>query len=460
MIKQTTSYLRLISLFIAYLCLTGCSSRRQDTDSEPQLRQIREELLKLNERLDSLIGNVSEAKAGLAKLQERVLAAQAQELAQVEQDCNEFRDSLPPLLGIEIAEELAALNWSLETRKLLAKPPSVDELLDIESLRDAIPPTLEEQTAKSLLSQLVEKTRQSAHELAQAEQTTSEDLQLVLGTLERFPGPDEPAPSWLGELKQQLTSRIDTIRQTEQKSSLEEQAKDIGKQIQVVSEITAPDVRLAVLGALNETLDRIRIQCALEKSMDSWTPFAELQRQAESEITASLESLASQNAVKLSKARMSYQTWAMSQIEKMKSFLYDEELEKELYRLRDESAQAQSPVIVRWADFINVRKQIESGIGSLAKDFKLTAEQKTKIGPFVKANWYPLLYQVKHDAAMRHLLPIDQHLLEPPVAKFYTDVFEKVWEQLGKHDGMQLSLAKMTASVAKRSLDAEMKGVQ
>ena len=95
----------------------------------------------------------------------------------------------------------------------------------------------------------------------------------------------------------------------------------------------------------------------------------------------------------------------------------------------------------------------QDGIGDVAANGQLTSEQQAHVKGFVKDNWYPLIYQLRHDAAVRHLLHIDQNLLELPVAKFYTDAFEKVWEQISDGKDMQLSLAKMTAEVPKRSLE-------
>jgi hypothetical protein len=64
-----------------------------------------------------------------------------------------------------------------------------------------------------------------------------------------------------------------------------------------------------------------------------------------------------------------------------------------------------------------------------------------------------LLYQVRHDAAVRHLLHIDQNLLEPPVAKFFSAAFEQLWTQLDDKKELQLSLAQKTAEIDKRSLE-------
>ena len=108
--------------------------------------------------------------------------------------------------------------------------------------------------------------------------------------------------------------------------------------------------------------------------------------------------------------------------------------------------------MIQMAEFPGVRRQIEKALGTIADNLRLSSDQQSKVGDFVSDNWYALVYQVKHDAAARFLLPVNQNLLEPPVAKFYTEAFEKVWQQIEDGEGMQLSLAKMTARVPKRSL--------
>ena len=74
---------------------------------------------------------------------------------------------------------------------------------------------------------------------------------------------------------------------------------------------------------------------------------------------------------------------------------------------------------------------------------------------FKSEGWFEKNYQKKHDAAVTHLLPINQGLLEPPVAKFYNEAFETIWQAIEDGDGMQLSLARKTAefpSVASKAL--------
>ncbi len=168
----------------------------------------------------------------------------------------------------------------------------------------------------------------------------------------------------------------------------------------------------------------------------------------------SFDAISNKQQKVLKTARMQYQAWTLAEIDKFNALMDAASIDKELYRLRDESAKSRDPVVVRWMDFKGVRALFEKAIGKVANNNQLTIEQQAKVGEFVKANWYPIVYQVKHDAAVRHLLHVDQSLLDAPVAKFYNEAFEKAWTQLADGNGMQLSLARMTAEVPKRGLEA------
>ncbi len=63
-----------------------------------------------------------------------------------------------------------------------------------------------------------------------------------------------------------------------------------------------------------------------------------------------------------------------------------------------------------------------------------------------------IAYRATRDGMIKFLLPIQAHLLDPPVAQLYQQAFSKGWQKLeGRED--QLFVAKQSATVHKKTLE-------
>ena len=224
------------------------------------------------------------------------------------------------------------------------------------------------------------------------------------------------------------------------------------------------DLRRIALANSSQQVDSLRLRTAFaNQKLNSKTTeqLHALRERIDEDLREVLEQQAKERTRQITEARMKYQAWALEQIEKLNESIDQEKIEKELYSLKDEAGEAEGRVHIRIAEFGGVREMFEKELGGLNEFHALTTTaQKENVGKFVKDNWYEIVYQVKHDAAVRYLLPIDQGLLELPVAKFYNKAFEEVWEKIQDGDKLQLSLARKTAEVPKRTLESFMEEVK
>jgi hypothetical protein len=315
-----------------------------------------------------------------------------------------------------------------------------------------VPQMYEGAMAEQLSQELGAKTVALGKRLLGEESPNRDDLEVVAELLQGVETEEDGSAASLSELKGEMAIRIDLSRREQLEAEIDAEVDGLLQQLEAAEKIADTDLRQAALVRISQAVEALRLQQSLQGFTSREEDLADIQERLGDKLSQALESLATDQAARMVNARMRYQAWALAEIAKMKPFLDKSHVSKELYRLRDESAESEEPVEVPWAEFAGVRRRLEKGIGKLNDNLQLSADQQKKMEDFVQDNWYELFYQIKHDAAARHLLPIDQRLLEPPVARFYSEAFEQVWEQIEDGSGMQLSLAKMTASVPKRSL--------
>ena len=284
----------------------------------------------------------------------------------------------------------------------------------------------------------------------------ADELGIVDELLDRIQATNGASENSISEIKKAIAKRLESGMQERDRSDLALQIDGIKNQHAAVAKIADADLRRSAIMGLSQSVEAMRIQRTIQGLDQGLSELAEIQKKLNTEVSTSLELLGNEQRTKLGKARMRYQAWALKEIAKMRDFVDDDKTNAVLNRLSEISAETNEPVIVDWADFSGVRKLLQDGIGELPANRQLSEEQRKKIGPFVNKKWYELLYQVRHDAAVRHLLHIDQNLLEPPVAKFFSAVFEQLWSQLDNKKELQLSLAQMTAEIDKRTLESFM----
>ena len=472
---------QLIFAVISFTCFSiGCSSKTPDADNATQqlaLNAVRDEVHEVSGKMTALVGNVDSSQKKLTAiedgiaalvgnadssrkrligLEERVRTAAPAELNDAVADYSALQESLTTLEGIELTENIAAIGWSIALRKSLTAPITSNQLLEAEALMQQVPRALVGKIADQYAEQMGTATVKFAQELSIHEPPDADELGVaddLLGLLETRNGPSENS---ISELRKTIAMRLEAARQERVRTELALQVDGIKEQLTAADKIADTDLRRSAVMGLSQSVETMRLQRTFQGLDQGLQELAEIHKQLNAEVSTSLESLGNEQRTKLGKARMRYQAWALKEIAKMKDFLDDDKVEKELYQLRDKSAEAKDPVIVDWADFAGVRKLLQEGIGEIAANRPLSAEQQKTIGPFVNSNWDSIRYQVRHDAAVRHLLHVDQNLLEPPVAKFFSAAFEQVWTQLGDREDLQLSLAQMTAEINKWSLDTFM----
>ncbi len=469
---------QLILTAIGITCFTlGCSSKKPEADTASQQRAmdvVRNEVQDVSSNLSALAGNVDASQKTLTAIEERMVAllgnsdlsrkrlidlqeqiqkAPAAQLDEIEADFSALRTTLSTLEKIELTENLASVDWSIALRQSFSPPLTSVKLLEAEALMQHVPLSLAGSIADQFAEQLGAETVRFAEELSKMEPPDAEELGIVDELLDRIQATNGASENSISEIRKAIAKRLESGMQERDRSDLALQIDGIKNQHAAVAKIADADLRRSAIMGLSQSVEAMRIQRTIQGLDQGLSELAEIHKQLNTEVSTSLELLGNEQRTKLGKARMRYQAWALTEIVKMKDFLDDDETNAKLNRLSEISPETKEPVIVEWADFTGVRKLLQDGIGELAANRQLSAEQRQKIGPFVNDKWYELLYQVRHDAAVRHLLHIDQNLLEPPVAKFFSAAFEQLWTQLDDKKELQLSLAQKTAEIDKRSLE-------
>jgi CII-binding regulator of phage lambda lysogenization HflD len=443
MTKRTTQLLLFI-LFATTSILTGCRDGDGVTTAGNQ---------SIERRLDWLIGDLDKSRGELALLADKIQNARGDELKGLIERKKVIRNTLPALSAIELSKELAELDWLAAVRQAILVEPSPVSLLDAETLLAEVPPGLED-VAPNLAMEHAAQTIQLANQLASSSSSESDDLQVMLSLLEGLEPTEDASGKELEPLMQKLRDKWNSLTQQELADELTSEANLLQLQLDRILSIQDLSLRTKALAAISQTVDAIQVRIAVDNITGPETVFSELRSKIDTQLNESLRRFGGDQEVSLVDARMKYQAWALDQIQNMKPILQGDSIEKELYSLRDNAAGASAPVKVPMAQYDGVRKRFEEVLGKLSDDLQLTEEQQARIPEFVKKNWYDLVYQGKHDAAVRYLLPIDQGLLEPPVAKFFSEAFEATWTQIEDGNELQLSLARKTAEVRKRTLQS------
>jgi len=349
---------------------------------------------KIDKRLDALLGDLDASRGSIAKLQKSVQDAPPSQLAQFVKEKDELRSSLPVLAGIELSEELASLNWLLSVRQSMSLEPTAVSLLDAEALLDEVPPSLE-QIAPNLAMEHATQCMQLAKTLTESEATEADAVEVMLEILNRLQPQDDSPIDEITELSQYLQAKLKTFVDQQLRNDLRTEAEALQTQLKNIVDVEDAELRRSALVELSQTVDSIRVRFAMENNQASEAAFAALRSEIEGHLTKSLETLGKEQEQRIDKARLKYQAWALEQIQTLNEM-------------------------------------------------------------FKSEGWFEKNYHKKHDAAVTHLLPINQGLLEPPVAKFYNEAFETIWQAIEDGDGMQLSLARKTAEVPKRRLESFM----
>ncbi|MFM8476178.1 MAG: hypothetical protein ACKOEO_10325 [Planctomycetaceae bacterium] len=421
----------------------------QLTELSARTEQLHKKMTAVDERLIALTGDGSSSEK-LTQFTVRIRTAPAAELDGLVSEYWLLRESLRPFEATALTEKVADVDWLIDVRRQLATPITAEKLLNLEMLTQQVPPTYSGTIAEGYLEQFNQAIVQFASDLVAKGPADADELEVVLDLLEQLESQNAQPTESIAKVRTAVGQRLETARHDKSRDEFSGLLKSLNDQQSALRKITDTDLRFAALMNLRQGIENLRLQRALEGGADATPELAALQNQ----VAADLEKIGQEQRAKLSRARMQYQAWTLKEIAKLGDFLDQKQVEAELYRLRDRSADESGPVVVTWADFAGVRQLLQEGVGQLAENRELSPEQKQKIGPLIQEKWTQLVEQVRHDAAVRHLLHIDQNLLEPPVTKFYNEAFENVWKALEDRSDLRLSPGQKTAEIQKRSLDA------
>lgn len=426
--------------------LNALSANPAAKETELVHAKLLTQLEAVSNKLTILVGDRDAARAELTRIQEQLTPDDDAAIQKLAATYREFRETLPTFLAIELSPELAATDWLLRAHLHLSSEWDADAILEAEEMLEQVPLSVSQSAVDHLAEKLAGKTVGVARRHVTDETPADADaISIIIDSLNRLTPVTIDPPDELNQIRDSLASRMARLEQERVAAELTAEAANTQELISVARQISDLELRWLAFNQLNQTIDAIRLQHAVQ-GRELPAVFTSAQEQLRAEVSKTQRDLAKKQQDLQDQARRQYQAWALGEIEKMKPFLDKTQREAELYRLRDIDTKSSAPVTIIWADFEGVRKQFEDGIGTLRADRRLTKEQAAKVGKFVRDNWHQLAYQVQHDAAARHLLHINQNLLDPPVAKFYSEAFESTWQQIADGSDLQLSLAQRSAT--------------
>lgn len=453
--KSNLNHHALVLLCGLTLLNSACTSQPQPTPSElsQQIEKIGQEIQQLTVKLNEPAGQ--KQREQLQVLQAELLSGSG-DVSKIATELSEIRSSLTALAAIELSGPIAVIDWLVEMESLLSDDQTAESLSDAEVLLEQIPATIEPATAEKYAARHAENVITLCQTIAAAKNPDEETLALASEMLGRLQPDGVPAPA-VEKLKSTLNDRSNGLNSVKLAKAVQADLAVLESQLTKALAIKDNELRNSVLITLNQTLENLRSQLALEGRSAELASTQGAKERIKTNLEKTFEEISSRQQATVKQARMRYQAWALQEIEKLNSLVNSSVIDKELYRLKDDSADSQAPIDIRWLDFKGVRAIFEKSLGEVHNKFVLSKEQQSKVGPFVKDNWFEIIYQLKHDAAVRHLLHIEQGMLDPPVAKFYSEAFEKVWKDLQERPALQISMARMSAEIPKRGLETFMK---
>ena len=160
-----------------------------------------------------------------------------------------------------------------------------------------------------------------------------------------------------------------------------------------------------------------------------------------------------------------YQKWALDQIRKFDApdgWYYDVTLPRTQADLNKFEDADKDEEWVVFQVFPSIKDLVQEKVGvdlTGMKGAMLTAAKRKDIynAAWERVGWKndidtEIAYRTTRDGIVKFLLPIQPHLLDPPVAQLYQQAFSKGWQKLeGRED--QLFVAQQSAIVHKKTLE-------
>lgn len=451
--------------------LPGCYSSKELTAIAKQLEDVQAALKHVGGELISLRqGLPRETEQKLKDLENSLndrkqWPQDAQGAEKMRQSLDETVQALSPVVAERSLPQLARLNWGVEALWNLrshaqAAPNQLDEAqATIEEILERHPHGHFSEIQKELETRLQEIVPQvRAFQVKQLLETANraledkEDASVAFSSLEEFRGEKEVA-AILPKLRTKVLEKTGLER-------IDSFEKNLKKTRSIVDE----RARQVCLLTIQEGVVRLTVDLELEEAAPR-----EVLKKAKNLLTScdeELFALAVKQQDESAKKVRRYQAWALEQIREFDSpkgwcWYYDVTLpwaEKELRKFGNATEEVDW---VLFQTFPSTRKLVEEKLKvdlSKTEGARLTVEQQkaiyAKIG---EVTWTgsvntEIAYRATRDGMVKFLLPIQPHLLDPPVAQLYQQAFSKGWQKLeGRED--QLYVAQQSAIVQKKTLD-------
>ncbi len=335
--------------------------------------------------------------------------------------------AMPPLDQFAVVRDVTAARWEIEALKLLATPtPDARRVADQVSVQ---PPGVNERLAARL----------------------EQRLEAERGGLDE--GAEEPLEDAAANEEEQLAAAVEEL-ETEYER-LKSRGDDAGRLARSMVVGQAAELRATLV---LESIDLPGLDQRLKTLVDDATAAARAELESE---------------------RLAYQRWALEQIKAYEAWHYDQALanvEKMLKGLESgrnvnwhpqgghllgpveagPNADEAPPEIMTQGNVFRVFPDV---LDELARFAKVEVERPAAIPPHLQKQLYGAGWDHKEDLAhkvtayamVRHLLPINEALLDRPVLKLYDEYFEKGWQKLEGRDD-QLWVAKEATRRSKLGL--------
>jgi len=226
------------------------------------------------------------------------------------------------------------------------------------------------------------------------------------------------------------------------------------------------DVRTSQVSLLNIQEDVLRLVVDLELAEPS--PKSDVLSKAKKvadKCDQELLAIAATKQNEIANKVRNYQGWALSQIrqfDRPNGWQYEVTLTWIVSELNKFENATEDEEWVGFKVFPSFKELIQEKVGVDLSDMKgamLTAEKRNEIynEAYRKIGWKnsiheEIAYRATRDGMVIFLLPIQPHLLDPPIAQLYQKSFSKAWDKLeGRED--QLYVAEQSAKVKKISLE-------
>jgi hypothetical protein len=458
------------SFFLAGATLTGCNSSKEPVATASQLQDVQSALKRMQSDLITLRQGIPRETEQKLKDLESALNDPKQwpqdpdAAEKMRQGLDEIVQGLSPVAAERILPQLARLNWGVEAlwnlrthanaapNQLEEVQVTIKEVLErhprghfnqIHQELDARLKQIEPQIRGFQVGQLLDRAKRALE--------GTEDASAAFSSLEEFRGEKEVA-AMLPKLRNKVLEKTGLERIEGFENNLTKTRSFGDDRARQVSLLTIQE------GVLRLTVD-LELEDAPPKEV--LKKAKNLMAQCDQELLALATKQQDDNAKKVRR----YQAWALEQIRRFDSpngWYYDGTLpwvESELKNFRDAT---EDKAWVAFQAFPSLKDLIQEKVGvdlSRTKGAMLTAEKRKEIynEAWRTIGWKnsihtEVAYRATRDGMVKFLLPIQPHLLDPPVAQLYQQAFSKGWQKLEGRDD-QLFVAQQSAVVQKKTLE-------